>query len=341
MRAIELTPAGLALAEVDPPKLPDGWVRVAVAACGVCRSDLHLARGGALPPGVDWPLRPGHEVAGTVTETGTPAGPAPGTVVALHTLRVCGACPACRAGTEERCPEARVLGIHDPGGLAEEVVWPADRVVPISGIDPVQAALLPDAVATAHHALRLADPPEGGTLGLIGPGGVGSHVLQLARALRPSVELVAVTRSEPTAARLAAAGIRVVRPLPGAARAVRQSLGLLDAVIDFSGAPEAPTEGLRMLAPGGRLVLGAIRDEPVSLGLPMTGLVTRELTVTGCYASTLADLGEVAALAAGGRLDLSGSVSARLPLAQAGQALQLLEDPPGGLVRVVVEPGRA
>ncbi|HZD64548.1 MAG TPA: alcohol dehydrogenase catalytic domain-containing protein [Acidimicrobiales bacterium] len=339
MRAVEASPDGLGLVEAPPPAVPPGWARVQVRACGLCRSDLHLLGGGALPPGVSWPLRPGHEVSGVVIDGADDGGPEPGTPVVLQTLRACGDCPACRGGTEERCPGARVLGIHDPGGMADQVAWPAARLVPVPGLDPVEAAVLPDAVATAHHALRLAALDADATLCVIGAGGVGFHVIELARLLHPGVRVVTVARSEATARRLTEAGVEVVRPLEGAGRGVRKAAGPAQAVIDFSGAAEAPAEGIRMLGPGGRLVLGSILDQPVTLGMPMTGVVTRELTVTGCYASTLADLSAVAGLATAHRLDLAGSVSARFPLEEADRAFRALEERAGGTVRIVLDAG--
>jgi propanol-preferring alcohol dehydrogenase len=92
-----------------------------------------------------------------------------------------------------------------------------------------------------------------------------------------------------------------------------------------------------MLRRGGRLVLGGVRDEPLSLGTTMTGIVSRELSVVGVFASSMDDLRAVAALA--GRLNLGESVSRRFPLTAAVEAIQLAaHHPSGSIVRVMVEP---
>jgi D-arabinose 1-dehydrogenase-like Zn-dependent alcohol dehydrogenase len=338
MRYLELAPGEAVLAEGPPPELSPGDARVRVLACGICGTDVHALRGMVLPKGARYPIRPGHEVAGIVEEVrnGT-NGVSVGDLVALHPIAPCGHCEACRAGNDKRCERGRALGFHVPGGMAEEVVWPADRMIGVSGLSAVEAALLPDAVATAYRALMAAQLPAGGSLCVIGPGGVGTQVLALARALDPDAQLAAVVRSRAAAERVSAVGAEAIQGLQHAGRQVRRSLGPVDAVVDFSGARTAPREGVRMLRHGGRLVLGGVRDETLSLGTTMTGVVSRELTVVGIFASSMDDLRAVAGLAA--RLNLGESVSRRFPLAAAVEAIQLAaHHPHGSIVRVMVEP---
>jgi 2-desacetyl-2-hydroxyethyl bacteriochlorophyllide A dehydrogenase len=339
MRYVEVSPGEIVLRRGISPPLPAGHVRVQVAACGVCGSDLHLFQGMVLPRGATYPVRPGHEVAGTVIELAPDVeGPTPGERVVLHPLDVCGDCVACRDDREERCRRGRVLGLQTAGGMADEVIWPASRLVPVGEVPFDQAAVLADAVATAHHALRLANPPPGGRLCVVGAGGVGGQVVQLLRTLRPDVRVGAVVRNPASAQRLEAMGATVAVGLEGAAARLKSEVGRFDVVVDFSGLASAPAESLAMLEVGGRLVLGSIVDEPIQLGTTVTGVVTRELEVIGCYISTLADLRAVVDLAREGRIDLTASVSHRLPLERAAEAFRLLERRPPGLVRVVLEP---
>ena len=88
--------------------------------------------------------------------------------------------------------------------------------------------------------------------------------------------------------------------LDGSARAVRSLVGEVDAVVDFSGADEAPAAGLRMLARGGRLVLGSVVDTPLQLGMATTTIVMRELSVVGAYSASLGDLRAVGRAGHGG-----------------------------------------
>jgi 2-desacetyl-2-hydroxyethyl bacteriochlorophyllide A dehydrogenase len=311
-----------------------------VTACGICGTDLHLLHGMTMPAGASYPVVPGHEVAGTVVELGDGLTDLTvGESVVLHPLTPCGRCEPCTTGAEQRCDNARILGIHDPGGMADEVVWPAHRMVATGDVPVEQAALLPDAVATAWHALARAEVPRGGTLVVIGAGGVGTHVLQLAAAVDPDITTAAVVRSEASARRLEELGLGVViTGLDGAARKLRAAIPLADAVIDFSGAPTAPGEGLRALRRGGTLVLGSVVDENLDLRTTTTALVTREVRIVGSYASSIDDLRTVTELARSGALDLSGSASLLLDLDDAPRAFELLEERPPGLVRAVLRP---
>jgi propanol-preferring alcohol dehydrogenase len=339
VRGVEIEPGRVTVRDFDPLPLPDGWGRVRVSACGVCGTDLHLLGGMELPREASYPVRPGHEVAGTVVD-GSAGRVRLGDQVVLHPLIPCGRCGSCRSDRENLCRSATALGLDHAGGLGEEVVWPLDRMVPVPRLPAEQAALLPDAVASAYHALMLAELPPGGALTVLGAGGVGTGVLALARVLHPDVRLTAVVRSAGTARRLQELdpSIEVVRGAVDAGRRVRERAGIQDAVIEFGAGAAALAEALPMLARGGRLVVGSMSDEPLDLGATVTQLATRELHVVGSYASTIADLGAVVHLATSGRLDVSKTISHRVRLEHAPDALALLERRPPGLARVVVLP---
>jgi len=337
-RSAKIEPGSVTVGMVEREARAPKWTRLQVLACGVCGTDLHALHGMVLPPGSNYPVYPGHEVAARVIEADPEGGPAVGAAVVLHPLQPCGTCSSCVAGREQHCTNAEVLGFHRKGGLSDEMLWRTDRLVEIGDLDPLGAALLPDAVATAYHAVARAALPAGGRLAVIGAGGVGTNVLEIARALDPALQVAAVVQSDGTAARIRNLGYPVVQGLEGSGRAVRKLLGDADAVIDFSGAETAPTEGARMLRRGGRLVLGSIRDEPISLATTYSALVTREIEIVGSYSSSISDLRAVVDLATSGRLSLAGLVSHVVELASAPRAFEILEQRPPGMVRVVVRP---
>src|SRR5690242_551674 len=128
-RYVELVPGALSQREEAQGPLLPGHARIAVAACGVCGTDLHLLDGMRLPAGASYPVRPGHEVAGTIVELGEGTGTtfAVGTPVVLHPLVPCGTCVQCASGQSERCAAKLVQGMHLPGGLASDLVWPVSR----------------------------------------------------------------------------------------------------------------------------------------------------------------------------------------------------------------------
>lgn len=344
MRYVEVSPGSVRLREGERAVLHPGEARVRVLACGVCGTDVELMRGMVLPRGVDYPVRPGHETAGVVTQV-APGDQATtirvGQRVVLHPLTPCGDCDACRRGLEQLCPHIRLLGFHAPGGLADEVVWPTARMVDIGDLEATQAALLADAVATAYHALSRARLDDGEVLCVLGAGGVGSQVLRLVRLLHPGVHTAAVVRSDASADRVRSLGATPVQGLEDAPRRVREAIGRADCVVDFTGDARAIPAGVRMLRPGGRLVIGSVDDRPAALGTTVTGVSSRQLEVRGTYISTMTDLQAVTDLAREGRLDLSDAVSSVRPLDQALDALHLVAEHPPGLQRLVLTPDGA
>jgi 2-desacetyl-2-hydroxyethyl bacteriochlorophyllide A dehydrogenase len=346
-RFVEVAPHSVVLRTEPRGQRPvtQGEARVEVLACGICGTDVHLWHGMRLPPGAEYPVRPGHEVCGRIVELGVPAAEvglegaeealALGDLVVLHPVKPCGTCPSCAAGFDQLCPHGQVLGIHQPGGLADEVVWPTDRMVRIGGVTPARAAVLADAVATAYRAVRVAALSDSPAVCVVGAGGVGTHVLELLGALHPSATVVGVTGTEGSAARLREAGRTAEVTGPDLVKRLRRDFGAFDHVFDFSGAPGSPAQGIRLLKTGGTLVFGSVLEGTLDLG-PAVALQTRELTVRGVYNSSISDLRAVVGLATSGRLDLTHSVSHTADLEDAVEAFTTLADRPKGLVRMVL-----
>jgi alcohol dehydrogenase, propanol-preferring len=181
MKAMVLEAPGRPLRAVERPAPEPGPadVVVQVRACGVCRTDLHIAdgelTGGALP------IIPGHQIVGEVVGVGRDAdGFEPGRRVGIPWLGwTCGACPYCREGHENLCDRARFTGFHRDGGFAELAVADARYVFPLD--DPssdLECAPLLCAGVIGFRAYRIAerDGPELRRIGLYGFG-AAAHIL--------------------------------------------------------------------------------------------------------------------------------------------------------------------
>src|SRR4051794_1915441 len=167
----------------EPPEPAAGEVRVRVRACGVCRTDLHLAEGDLAPrrPRVV----PGHEVVGTVDARGAGAVRfAVGDRVGIAWLRhTCGVCRWCRSGRENLCIAPRFTGWDDDAGYAEWAV--VDEAYAYSlpdALDDEHAAPLLCAGIIGYRALKLAAVPPGGVLGVYGFGASAHLAAQVAMA---------------------------------------------------------------------------------------------------------------------------------------------------------------
>jgi propanol-preferring alcohol dehydrogenase len=184
----------------DPEPGPDELL-VRVLTCGVCRTDLHLAEGDVPPRHPD--MTPGHEVVGEVLATGAAVtGWAPGDRVGIAWLRhTCGVCRYCLRGAENLCPRSRYTGWDAPGGYAELTTVPADFAYRLPhGYGDLEVAPLLCAGIIGWRALRRAELPAGGRLGVYGFGGSAHLTAQVAIAMGATVHVL--TRS-PQAQRLA------------------------------------------------------------------------------------------------------------------------------------------
>jgi propanol-preferring alcohol dehydrogenase len=155
-------------------------VLVRIAACGVCRTDLHVVDG-ELPDPV-LPLVPGHEIVGRVAAVGDGVERlAPGDRVGVPWLGfTCGNCPYCARGRENLCDRARFTGYQIDGGYAEYTVADQRYCFRLDdGLDDLSAAPLLCAGLIGYRALRMAG--DGERLGIYGFGAAAHIVAQVAR----------------------------------------------------------------------------------------------------------------------------------------------------------------
>jgi propanol-preferring alcohol dehydrogenase len=173
--------APLEPAELSDPEPRAGTVRLRVHACGVCRTDLHVADGELAQPKL--PLVLGHQIVGKVDATGDEVERfAPGDRVGVPWLGwTCGECRYCRSGRENLCDRARFTGYDLDGGYAELAVADARFCFPVpDGYPDLQAAPLLCAGLIGYRALRFAGDAE--RLGLYGFGASAHIVAQVAHA---------------------------------------------------------------------------------------------------------------------------------------------------------------
>lgn len=312
--------------EVPVPLPRDGEVLVRVAACGVCRTDLHVVAG-ELPP--HRPLvTPGHEIVGTVVAAGNDVGDlGPGDRIGVAWLRsTCGTCRWCRTGRENLCPSSQYTGWDADGGYAEYAVAPAAYTYRIPDrLDPIHAAPLLCAGIIGYRALRRAALPPGGRLGIYGFGGSAHLTAQLAFA--QGAEIHVVTRD---------AGARQLALGLGAASAAGDSTEVppLDSAIIFAPAGDIVPQALAALGPAGTLSLAGIHMSDVP-PLDYQRHLFQERTITSVTSNTRGDGTEFLLLAE--RLGVRATVSP-YPFEHASQAVaDLAADAVHGVAVLVMD----
>jgi propanol-preferring alcohol dehydrogenase len=224
--------------EREVPDPGPGRVRVRISCCGVCRTDLHLAEGD-LPPHRP-SVVPGHEVVGRVEAVGPGAGRfAVGERIGVPWLgRTDGRCRFCRRGSENLCTDPRFTGWDLDGGYAEAcLVDEAFAYRLPETVSDEQAAPLLCAGIIGYRALRCADVPPGGRLGIYGFGGSAHLTAQV--ALAQGMRVHVLTRGERN-------------------QRLARELGV-DSVGSAADPPPEPLDGAILFAPAGDLVPVALR----------------------------------------------------------------------------------
>ncbi|HVT42979.1 MAG TPA: zinc-binding dehydrogenase [Thermoanaerobaculia bacterium] len=316
MRAVRLIAPGLPLEEreVPMPEVAAGEVLVEIRAAGVCHSDAHYRRGG--PTLGLLPLTLGHEVAGVVREHGEGVErPQKGERVAIHYLRSCGICRACRVYGEQFCSTVAMIGKDIDGGYADFIAVPAMNALSLpEELSFAEGAVLMCSGATAFHALALADPAAGESIAIFGLGGLGIAAIQLAQRFSPGAlfGVDVVDHKIALAIRLGAAGIDARNDSAAEIRLQTGGAGV-DIAIELVGHPESMSAAVRSLAPKGRAVLAGISRQPIPFD-PYRDLLGKEARIIGCSDHLRQELDELMELASQRVIDPGRIVSATIPL---------------------------
>jgi len=246
----------LVMSTVPDPVPGDQDLLLRVSTCGVCHTELDEIEGRTPPPRL--PVIPGHQVVGIVEQAGSRVtrikkGDRLG-VAWIYSS--CGKCSYCLEGNENLCSEFRATGRDADGGYAEFMTVPAASAFPIPEIfSDAEAAPLLCAGAIGYRSLKLTGLKDGQNLGLTGFGASAHLVLKMARHRFPESKIFIFARSP---------GEREFAMQIGAAWAgdtEERPPELLDSIIDTTPVWKPVVAALKVLKPGGRLVVNAIRKE--------------------------------------------------------------------------------
>ena len=345
---------GLQVETIRTPRPKAGEVLIKVTACGLCHSDLHVIGGAIAFP---LPAVLGHEVAGTIVELGPGTehtGLEVGQQVAGGFLMPCGQCSHCAAGHDELCEpffelnrlkgvlydgttrlyslDGEPIQMYSMGGLAEYSVVPATALAPVpEGVDPVSSAILGCAAMTGYGAVRRgADIKYGETVAVVAVGGVGSNIVQIARAFGASQVIAIDVADDKLEAVKAFGATATINSMTQDAReeVLKLTNGRgVDVSFEALGIPSTWNTALDVLADGGRMVpigLGAGRQ---TAEVEINRTVRRSQSILGSYgARTRQDLPAVVDLAARGIINYDDLVTRRFSLDEAGAGYEALRN---------------
>ncbi|MBI3214266.1 MAG: zinc-binding dehydrogenase [Mycobacterium sp.] len=327
--------------DVPVPAPGPGEVLVKVAFCGICHSDVSLINGtfpAQLPV-----VTQGHETSGTIAALGEGVtGWAVGDRVVLAAGKPCLACPNCRRADFSNCLRIKLMAFAYDGGWAEYTVAQAAGLTLIPDNVPLeQAAILADAVSTPFGAVvRTGKVAVGESVGVWGVGGIGTHIVQLAR-LVGAAPIVAIDLNPAVRERALELGADYAldsrdENLPERIAEITAGRGL-DVAFDAVGLQVTFEQALAALTVGGRLVgVGMSAQAPTIGPTSMFNLTKRQ--VLGHLGYQNADIETLAKLVSRGRLDLSRSISAVVPLEDVAAGIEMLERQDGNPIRILVQP---
>jgi 2-desacetyl-2-hydroxyethyl bacteriochlorophyllide A dehydrogenase len=288
-------------------------VRIEVAYCGVCGTDLHIFLG-HMDKRVHAPQVLGHEMSGVIADVGANvSGWKAGDRVVVRPLDPCGTCPACNAGHGHVCHRLRFLGVDTPGAFQGSWTVPARTLHRLPENVSLERAALIEPIAVACHDVRLGKVKPGDEVVVIGGGPIGMFVGLVARHVGASV---LVSEVNPFRVRLAETlGLAAVNPLQADLVALveeRTDGAGADVVFEVSGSAAGATVMTQLARVRGQLVVVAMFPEPPKVDL--FRFFWRELNLCGVRVYEEEDFEWAIALASGDALPLDKLVTAIRPL---------------------------
>lgn len=325
--------------ELILPELPqDGWVRVEVAGCGVCHTDLGYLYGG-IPTKKQLPLVLGHEISGVVRGVGVGAEEWMNRRVIVPAVIPCGECVFCRRGRRTSCRAALMPGNDFDGGFASALDVPARSLCDVDAgqwpngrigrakLELWELAVVADAVATPLQAVRRSGLAMGELAIFIGAGGVGTFGLQIAKAfgaipLAVDVSEARRTRATKFGALAAFDGGAPPKEVKAAVRAFVREQRLPEwgwRIFETSGNPRGQELAFDLLSPAGSLSVVGFSKERVTVSL--SRLMALDATAYGNWGADPELYPEALRLVASGEVQLRGLVR-RFPLDEAAAVLE-------------------
>jgi len=342
MKALYIdAPQKTALREIPEPVLNPGEALLRVRYVGLCGTDLNTFRG--RNPLVTYPRILGHEISATVEKV-TEGGPAwirPGVDVALMPGLSCGDCPSCRAGRSNACRSMRVLGVQRDGALTEWVAAPWEKLRASPKLSARELCLV-EPLTIGFHAVARSRVQRGDSVLVIGCGMVGYGAIAGAAQRGATVIALDMDEAKLVVARLAGAAHTINSHSSAlGSSTVHEELIRLTAgdgpsvAIEAVGTPETFRMAVEEAAYSARVAYVGWSKEPVTY--ETRHFILKELDILGSRNSTPEDFEAVIKMLERREFPLHETISAVVPLEQAGEALRAWSENPLAYRKILVE----
>jgi (R,R)-butanediol dehydrogenase/meso-butanediol dehydrogenase/diacetyl reductase len=301
-----------------------GEVRLKVAYCGICGTDLHIYQG-HMDGRVGIPQVIGHEMSGEIVELGAGVtGWQVGDQVTVRPLAPCGECPACKAGHSHICLNLNFIGIDTPGAFQGSWTVPAYSLHRLPAGIPLDEAAMIEPVAVACHDVRLGEVQAGEQVVVIGGGPIGMLNALVAKHLGAEVLISEVNPFRVDLAR--ELGLDAVNPTEVDLKALveeRTGGAGADVVMEVSGSQAGASTMTELVRTRGRIVIVAIFSFKPEVDLK--GILWREMKLAGVRVYEPQDFERAIQLVADEVLPLERLITARYPLSGLQTAFEQIE----------------
>ncbi|MFQ6060923.1 MAG: alcohol dehydrogenase catalytic domain-containing protein [Thermoplasmata archaeon] len=329
----------LKIEDVEIPKIEGHEVLVRVAACGLCRTDLHYLHG--VPTFKKPPIILGHEISGTVEEVGSKVeNLKEGDAVLIPPVFSCGHCQWCRQGRGTICTSQIMVGNHRDGGFAEYLSVPADSIFHLPPKVPLkEGSIISDAISTPYHAVvNRGRVRAGDTVAVYGCGGVGLSTVQMASLVGASVIAIDIFDEKLEMAReLGASETINAKVEEDIAKKVRKMTGGgVDVALEVIGNPTTIQQAYNSVKWGGTVVVVGYTHKDVTISAGR--MMFREIEMKGSLGCGLQDFPKIIELVRTGKLRIEPLVTHRYSLEEINKGFEILEKGEATLIRSIAIP---
>ncbi|MGI9552657.1 MAG: zinc-binding alcohol dehydrogenase family protein [Aurantibacter sp.] len=327
-------PGRFALKEREEPSRQSGEALLRVKKVGICGTDLHAYTGNQAF--FTYPRILGHELATHVVEIDeNPEGIKAGDNVVIMPYLSCNECMACRKGKTNCCTSLKVLGIHTDGGMQELINVPTDLLIPASGLNDNQMAVV-EPLAIGAHAIRRANLEAGETIVVVGCGPIGIGIMKLAQLAGTKVIAIDMNQRRLDYAK---EKIGIDHVILGEENAVQKVSEITDgdlasAVFDATGHKGALESGLNYMSHGGSYVLVGLSKGELTFTHP--ALHAKETALLCSRNATLEDFKHVISILEKGEFPIDSFITHNVDCNEMIANFDSWLDPNNGVIKATV-----
>ena len=336
MKAIVIEkPFEISVREIPMPEAKEGEALLQVLYCGICGADTASFTGNQ--PFTTYPRIPGHEFSARIVSVpANDKGLKAGDIVTCNPYFNCGSCYACRKGLVNACTDNRTMGVQRDGAFCEYITMPVERVIPGQGLSARQLALI-EPFSISQHALSRARVNPGDRLLITGAGPIGLFALLAAKAKGAAVTVSDVLDGRLEKAKIFGADHVLNASAPDFAERVQEITGGtgFDVCVEACGRPETFLDCIEYACHGANIIL--IGNGKKETTFVHSILLKKELNVFGSRNAYTRDFESLIQLAAEGKVNPEGMVSAEYRFTDAAAAFEALTHNDGSLEKVLLK----